>query len=246
MKNLKPSAAFAAGLWVGAIVAGAAGWLWWESAHTSATTDHAVATADAEQHRQQLRADNARLAAENERLRQTLSFYQGESEESSGPATSPSPGPATGDKKSTDESAASLVQWEARAMQNDLAAVTALGDAIPQDQGEALLRVWDSGQLDLPGQRTAAWYLGTTLEANPKIAAAVRALFADAEADPELWLSALDGLATRSPITTDYHSRVDLLVELEETAAPSLRPQIEATRKQLLRSWADAERAPVR
>lgn len=121
-----------------------------------------------------------------------------------------------------------------------------LGEASPQDHGETLLRVWTFHKLDFPGQRTAIWFRADLIETNPIIAVAIHATLADAEVDPERWLSAVDGLMTASPLTTDYRARVNRLVELEESAAPALRPQIETARKRLFCDGAESASAAHR
>lgn len=237
---MRPAVAFACGLWIGALAALGAGGLWLATRETAATRERTLTTAATDQELGQLRALSARLTAENARLRETIDAFRNELAVAAPvPATTravepraaapPEPGPP------------SLAEWEARARQNDAAAVAALGDNLVVDRGETLLRLWESGRLDLPNQRVVAWYLGAMVEINPRFAAAVRALFADDGVEPELWLSALDGLVTPAPGVTDFQSRVELVGALEESAPAAVLPQLELARKQLLRLWTEAE-----
>ncbi len=245
MKNLRPPVAFVLGLWLGALVAATAAWIWFQAWQTTTGSREKVAASDSGQQLRQLRTDNAHLTAENERLHETLDSYREEFEQApAAPAVAPAA--TAGKSKSTTGGPADLAKLETSAEQNVAGAVTTLGEASAQDKGETLLRVWNSGKLDFPGQRTAIWYLSNLVETNPKIADVVRALFTNSDTDPELWLSTLDGLSTPSPLSTDYNTRVNLLVELEDTAAPSMRAQIENVRKRLLREWAESENVPRR
>ena len=87
---MKPSVAFAIGLWVGGLVGGGVGLLY---AHLWQSSDRgAVAQATAEKHAAELEAvqqENARLAAETHRLEQTIT----ELKEATPPAPPPEPTP---------------------------------------------------------------------------------------------------------------------------------------------------------
>jgi hypothetical protein len=266
---MKSSAAFALGLWTGAVVVAA---LW---VHRSGDVERLPAPVAPEMTIQlsqqadkirELELENARLTTEAERLKQTAaeltSNFVARASVRRIPFQRPSAAAdaavedwieqavATGDKDA-------LPRLEEAALQNDEHALEALARLSDRDAGAALTRAWNSGQLSFINKVRAARYLGETLEVTTQAETLLRALFDDPVADVRLLFAAVDGIANpRSPsgpvlpvpgasrVEADYAQRVKLLDAARATTADDrLRAHEEQARDELMGRWAEAEPA---
>jgi regulator of replication initiation timing len=268
---MKPSAAFALGLWTGAVVV-AALWLYHfddaDQLRPQVSPELSTQLSDQADQIRDLQRENARLVAETERLKQTAaeltSSLAAHTETSPAPRRIPFQRPtaatdaeawmqdavANGDKDA-------LPRLEQAAQQNNEYALEALARLANRDAGAALTRIWNSGQLTFPNQVRAARYLGETLEVNPQADGLLRALFEDATTDTRLLYAAVDGIANpgppsapvlpvplpvASPSETDFAMRVKLLDAVSAaTADEQLGAHEEQARNELMSRWAEAE-----
>jgi len=206
---MKPSAAFALGLWTGAVVV-AALWLhhgsgadsWRPQTPANLTTQ----ISDQADQIRELQQENARCVAEAERLKQTAAELTSNLAALAEPPATVrripfQRPPAAGDSADWIEQAVAAgdkdawTRLEQAALQNDERALDALARAADRDSGAALTRAWNSGHLTLVSKVKAARYLGATLEVNPQAETVLRALFEDASADMRLLFAAVDGIA---------------------------------------------------
>jgi hypothetical protein len=268
---MKPSAAFALGLWTGAVVV-AALWLHFFSSgdrlHAQLTPEATTQLSDQTDRIQELEQENARLVAEAERLKQTVAELTGNL--AAGADTYPAvrripfqrpPGTVEAgsltDEVVTNGDRDALAQLEQAALQNDEGALEALARAADRDSGAALTRVWNSGQLSFVNKVKAAHYLGATLEVNPQADGLLHALFEDSSTDMRLLFAAVDGIAkpglsaspgapvplpTPLPFEPDFAVRVKLLDAVRAaTTDEQLRAHVELARDELMSRWAEVE-----
>lgn len=273
--NVKPAAAFAAGLWIGAVVVAAIGafnFRVWEPTRRDGEPRTAAEQTARDDEIQQLRQEQARLAAEAQRLRQTVtelksnldaravpegrretrrvpSLRQSRSEES--PEVWIAEAVAGGGTQS-------LPRLEELANQNNEAALEALALVADRDGGAALTRVWNSASLSFANKVKATHYLAATLESNPRAAELLQSLFSSSATDARLLYAAVDGIANPGVEATDSliqalplphpQPSFDLRVQLLDTLTASITDQrlldhVDHARDELLTHWVQAEPA---
>jgi cell division protein FtsB len=271
--NLKPAAAFAAGLWIGAVVVVAIGafdfhsWQWARSA--TPTIAQAEITKKADE-TQSLRQEQARLTAENQRLRETVTELKSNLDariavegrrwlrrvpfRETGPTDQAAA--AWIAEAVTSGNVQALPRLEAAAQQNNPLALEALAQMAERDGGEALTRVWSSDSLSFANKVTATRYLAATMEVNPHAEEILRSLFAAPATDARLLYAAVDGIANPGPpameaqdptvpspvpVEPDFSRRVQVLDELGASVTDEdLLSHIELGREQLMKRWSKA------
>jgi len=243
--NVKPAAAFAAGLWIGAVVVvaiGAFNLRVWEGVRQEGQPRTAAEPTAKDDEIQRLRQEQARLTAEAQRLRETVAELKSNLDVRAELASPREARLVPFLRPSTDESTdawiagavasgdtQSLPRLEELANQNNEAALEALASMADRDGGAALTRVWNSASLSFANKVKATLYLGTTLEANPHAAELLQSLFNSPTTDLRLLYAAVDGIANPRVGTT-----------LNPAPGRSSLPQLQAafdTRVQLLDIW---------
>lgn len=221
MATMKSPAAFAFGLWTGAMAVVIL-WLIYLGdalrAGPQVPPELAAQLAAKSERVTLLEQENARYAAESERLKQTVAELTSNLAARANaqapqflrrrvpflrPDSAPVPAAAeewmetavaTGDVQA-------LPRLEQAAMENDEFALEAVVLMAERDGGAALTRVWSSGQLNFVNQVRATRSLAGTLELNAQAESLLRTLFNDAEVDMRLLFAAVDGIASpRSPM----------------------------------------------
>lgn len=262
---MKPSAALAVGLWVGALAGFAVGALYFRYGPTGGTLP-AVLETPAEELRR-LKQENARLAAEAQRLKETVAGLQQELAAESPPAPleslPPSPRripfrrtaePPGGETAAPSVAAESLRRLEQQALENQEEALNELATLASADGAAALMRVWKSGRLTLTNQIRAARLLGAVIELNRTAGEWLEALAAtDTRPDARLVTAAAQGIANPAPLADsesfrmriDYEGRLRCLDWLsEQINDPQLDEALNRAREELLAHWAEAEPTP--
>lgn len=218
-RNMKPAAAFSIGLWTGAAVIAAIGLFYVQGSQHAHNVTSPATNSDLSDGSDQLRIiqqDNARLNAEIQRLKETISTLNSNNLEMQAAVASPRRIPfvhALTETESTlpevaSESwmeqvvagadASALPQLEKLALRNNRRALEAIALLADQDHAGTLTRVWRSGLLTLPNLVEATRYLAATLEVNPDAEAILRGLAADPNAYARVLYAAVDGLANPS------------------------------------------------
>ena len=225
--TMKPSAALALGLWVGAVVGYAIGAFHLRGLALVGREPSPQMAKDLQgktEEIQQLRQDQARLLAEDARLRQTISELKSNLEARaiietrrdarrrvpwavSGGSSSPTPVTRGPDEAWIAEAVAggdveALPRLQAAALQGSDAALEALALLADRDKAEALTRVWSADSLSPALRVKAARLLAATLEVNPHGEQLLQALFASQDAGVRQLAAALDGLVNPSFPTT--------------------------------------------
>jgi len=229
---MKPAAAFAVGLWTGALVMTAVGLVYF---HWGAGPAGRLALPAQDQLAAQLanlNRENARLVAEAQRLRETVAEMRNRPVDVPVQrvpfrrrAVAAEVEPWILEAVHTPD-AQSFPKLEQAALQNNLAALDALALLADRDQAEALVRVAASPNLNPTGRERAALLLGACVELNPHVEELLLALTGN---DPALALMAVVGLetprfVTRLGITStprikaDYALRLRILTALRSTA----------------------------
>jgi hypothetical protein len=266
---MKPSAAFAAGLWTGALVVAALAALHFQPWNRAAG-DRSAQARGAQPLAEQLRKENARLEAEAARLRETVADLKSNLEARIAPTQRRVPfreqrapdAPTSDDwieRAVANTDVEQLPRLEALALQNNGVALEALALMAEQDAAEALTRVWKSGRLNPANQVRAARYLAATLEVSAQGDEQLRALFASPGIDIRILQAAAEGIANpvfpvtlgqRMPVmppphfTPDYAARAQLLENLRPMVADDrLRAFMEQARAELYRRAAESEPA---
>jgi len=267
--KLKPEAAFAAGLWVGAVVIVAIGAFDLRSWQHSGNKPSAEVTADLSAKADEvevLRQEQARLTAENDRLRETVEELKSNLQARTAlDATRearrvPFLNPPVIDASEawiadavTGNDVQALPRLEEAAQQNDQAALEALALMADRDGADALTRVWKSDALTFPNKMMATRYLAATLEVNPHGPDLLRSLFASPTSDVRLLYAALDGIANPAIVPgegqtvtlpvpqrpePDYEMRVELLDEFGSgTTDEHLLEHMDQARAELMARW---------
>jgi len=252
---VKPAAAFTIGLWTGALVAAGAGAL--RFACGPATPAVAPAQPPHQSELARLEKENAQLATELQRLRQTLAEWK---TRTAAPAADRAPQPRS--PRAAAEPAAEAVHWmdaavansdvqalprlEEAALQNDVRALRALAALAAGDNAATLARVWASGRLNAANLMVATRLLGATIEVNPHGAEWVQALTGAGPTGAPLVLAAAEGLAQPDLATAtfgrvDFAARVRFLdTLLAGTDDAAVTAQLVRLRDALLARWAAA------
>lgn len=204
---MKPAAAFAVGLWTGALVMAGVGGVYWRVRDGGRVEPVPPAL---ETRLQLLQQEQAKAAAEAQRLRQTVAELR---------TTVPIP-PATvrasrslrvrenGGVPGIDAwiidsvqvaDTAALARLEQAATENNLPALDALALLADRDHAEALTRVWATPGLKAATKERATLLLAATVETNPRGAELLQSLAGNAA----LVTAAVTGLGT-----PDFTSRL--------------------------------------
>ncbi|NQU12269.1 hypothetical protein HQ590_15850 [bacterium] len=208
---MRPSVSFAAGLWLGGLVVLAGGALLYRAGaihrrEAASVTTTPLDSSAAELDR--LHQENARLTAEAQRWRQTVSELK---DQLDGPAAfrprRRTPASRTGvglpgSAQDTDREGQAgpvrpmIEQLTARALNGDRRALERLVVLADRGGAPALVRLWNSGSLPAIALPTAARCLGSIIELSPGAAEALRVLFTEPQTDEALVRTALDGIVT--------------------------------------------------
>jgi hypothetical protein len=204
---MKPAAAFAAGLWTGAVVMAAVGAFYlrvWELGRSGSGSQ---GREKLETRIQLLQQDQTRALAEEARLKQTIADLQTELETRAAMEarrefrvarreayTTEAPvDPAIVDAVVKGDVQA-LPRLEQAALQNNLPALDALALLADRDGGESLNRVWNASNLSSAGRERATFLLAATLEVNLRAEDLLHSVFANPPADRRLQEAALAGI----------------------------------------------------
>ncbi len=211
--NVKPAAAFAAGLWIGAVVAAAIGVFdlrFWERVRPGGTAQATAEQAVQNGELQYLRQEQARSTAEMQRLRETVAELKSNLDARTALEARPQVRRVPFLSQSAPEDltdawiagavaggdTASLPRLEALANENSEAALEALAWMADRDGGAALTRAWNSNSLSFANKVKATRYIAATLEANPRAVELLQGLFSSASTDVRLLYAAVDGVAS--------------------------------------------------
>jgi hypothetical protein len=248
-KKMKASAAFAVGLWTGAVVVAAVGWFHFLDSQRSsggASTETAGELAAKTEEIRLLRHEQARLIAERQRLRETVSELKSNrvaravfktrrnprDDPASASAHTARPPEQWMEEAVAEADEEALPRLEELAMQSDTNALEALALMAESGGAAALTRVWNSHQLDAAASRKAARFLGATLEVNQQGQVFLLSVPALAASDPRLLDAAVDGVANPNfPVSLGQHVAVP--------APPQFKPDF-ALRLRVLENWRGA------
>lgn len=196
---MKPAAAFAVGLWTGALVMTAVGLVYYR---LGAGTPGKLVLPAADQFADELAAvkqDNARIAAEAQRLRETVAELRSRPAAEAVRRIPFRRGPVAPDiepwilETTRNPDAQSLPKLEQAALQNNLDALDAVAVLADRDKAETLMRICVAPALNEVGKQRAAQLLGATVELNPR---AEEFLLAQAGTAPAWLIWAAAGLET--------------------------------------------------
>ena len=239
--TVKPSAAFALGLWAGAVVVAAVGAFYLRGLERTTgepSPQMAKQLQDETEQIQQLRQEQARLLAEDMRLRQTISELKSNLDagvvteatrsadetrrripfRSTGETPVPAPAEQPADESWIADAVANgdvnaLPQLQTAALHGSEAALDALALLADRDNGDALTRVWMADSLSVTLRVRAARLLAVTLEVNPRGEQLLQILFVAQDTDSRQIAAALEGLVDPSIPTT-----------LDVAVSPKIRP----------------------
>ena len=239
--DMKPAAAFAAGLWTGAAVIAAVGAFYlrvWELGRSGGTP----ATAKLETRLQLLQQEQARSAAEESRLKQTIADLQAELDARAAIDSRRQYRLARREPNTPDPSveqwivdsvvqadATVLPKLEEAALDNNLSALDALALLAELDNAAALTRVWGAPSLNGESRLRATLLVAATVELNPHGGELLSALFSGTPVDPQMRDAALAGL-----MMPDFTTR--LKQSNEFPSPPHFRPDY-VMRLKLVESW---------
>ncbi len=210
--NPKPAAAFAAGLWIGAVVGAAIVSFYlrvWDRPRRDDLPRASVETTRDEEI-QSLKQEQARLSAEAQRLRQTVADLKNDMETRSSPDTVPAarrvpfraPVATTNDSSEAwiaeavaNGDTQALPRLEELASRNNETALEAVAALADRDNGAALARVWNSSSLSAVIRVKAAQLLAATLESNPHAVDFLQSLFSSSSTDVRLLYAVIEGIA---------------------------------------------------
>jgi len=225
---MKPAAAFAVGLWTGALVMTAVGLVYF---HWGAGPAGRLAVPAQDQWEAQLATlnqENARLVAEAQRLRETVAEMRNR------PVDVPVQRVPFRRRAGTSEfepwileavhnpDAQSLPKLEQAALQNNLAALDALALLADRDQAEALVRVAASPNLNPTGRQRAVLLLGACVELNPHVEELLLVLTGNDQSLAAMAVAGLEtprfasrlGITSSPRIKADYALRLRILTAL--------------------------------
>jgi hypothetical protein len=277
MAMIKSSAAFALGLWTGAMAVVLL-WLIHQGdaarAGSQVPPELAAQLAEKSERIALLEQENARYTAESQRLKETVADLTSNlAARAAAEAIQtrrripffrnlPETAPAEEwiEQAVASDDANALPRLEQAALENSEHALDALATLSRHDGGAALMRVWNSGQLNFVNQTKAIRALALTLEVNTQAENLLRTLFSDTDVDTRLLYAAVDGIASPTlrsgadlPISLpqpgetkpDFALRLRLLDSLRAIATDEqLRTHEDAARGELMRRWAEVEPPP--
>jgi hypothetical protein len=207
---MKSAAAFALGLWTGAVLIGAVGTHYFRVLDQARLDASPQVREKIETRVQLLQQEQARAAAEATRLKETVAELKSNLAAQTSvevrrlpravrlpeaPAEEPagenwiSGAVATGDT-------AALPRLEAEAVAGDDVALDAVALLADRDNGEALLNVWNAPAANAVTKVRATRLIAASLEVIPSAIELLTALFFAAQPDPNLLEAALRGLGT--------------------------------------------------
>lgn len=205
--TMKPAAAFAAGLWTGAVVMAAVGAFYLRVWELGRSGNGSQGREKLETRIQLLQQDQTRALAEEARLKQTIADLQSELEtratmearrefrlarrEAYAPEASVDPAIVDAVVKGDVQA---LPRLEQAALQNNLLALDALALLADRDSGETLNRVWIATGLSTAGRERATFLLAATVEVNPRAEDLLQKLFANPPTEGRLQEAALAGI----------------------------------------------------
>jgi hypothetical protein len=215
---MKPAAAFSVGLWTGAAVVAAVGLFYMQGVARVRSGGSLAADSELAAKSEQVRVleqENARLAAELQRVRETASTLKKDLDVrataeplrripfrrlTEAVPTAPTETAAEDwiEQVVASVDVTAIPQLEEAALKNNRRALEALALLADQDQAAALTRVWRSNSLTLPNLVEATRYLAATMEVNPNAEQLLAGLAADPSADARVLYAALEGLANPS------------------------------------------------
>lgn len=242
---MKSAAAFAAGLWTGAVVVAGVGIFYLRILEFGHHDTVPSGQEKLETRIQLLQQDQARAQAEEARLKQTISELQSKLEARATvdtrrqlrtarrEATEIEPPPETwivdavvkGDTEA-------LPRLEQAALESNIAAIDALAMLAEHDNGETLTRIWNSDKLTVTARQRATLLLAATAEVNPRAEELLQSIFTTPPADPLLREAALAGI-----LMPDFSTR--LRQGDGFPAPPHFRPDY-AYRLRLVDGWRGA------
>lgn len=204
---MKSAAAFAAGLWLGAVAVAATGLFYFRMAELGRAPAAPTDRQALEMRIQLLQQEQARAQAEDARLKQTIADLQFKL---GARATADSRRQFRNVRRETAESesppetwivdavakrdAQALPRLERAALENNPVALDALALLAEQDNAESLSRVWNSGKLTGALRQRAAQLLAATAELNPHVEELLEGVFANSPAEPLVRDAALAGV----------------------------------------------------
>ncbi|MEI6083360.1 MAG: hypothetical protein WCS70_03570 [Verrucomicrobiota bacterium] len=185
---MKPAAAFATGLWTGALVMAAVGVVYLRILDRGRADIAPQSQEQLETRVQLLQQEQAKAAAEAQRLRQTVAELR------TAPVISPEPVRASRPARYRDGGGAdswivdsvltadsdAVANLEQAAQQNNLYALDGLALLAEHDSGAALTRVWSSSALTASTKGRATMLLAATVETNPHGAELIEGLTGNA------------------------------------------------------------------
>jgi hypothetical protein len=205
---MRASAAFALGLFSGAVAVTVAGLFHWDEVDGSRTfvpPEVTVELANRSLEIDRLRQDQTRLLAESERLKETVAELKSNVapyimqrrvpfRELQVPGTQSSPPDTWMAQAVASGDVSALPRLEDLATQNVGEAIDALALMAEHDNGAALTRAWASGMLTTANKIRATRLLAATFEVNPQVDQLLGSLFADVNTDSLLLYAALEGI----------------------------------------------------
>jgi hypothetical protein len=247
---MKSSAAFALGLWTGALVVAAVSAFHlrvWQPGMGHNPINLADALQAKDDQILSLQQQRARLAAEEARLKQTVADLKNDlSRRDNLETRTPPPedhAQATPPRVVTAETwiedsvaqadLETLPELEQAAIKNDAGALEALALLADRDGGEALTRVWSSDSATLTTKSRVLRYIAATFEVNPRADEILRSVLTNPDVDPVIVRAAIDGLTNPT-----FGSRLAILTRTPPP--PHFRPDY-ATRLR----WLDMARSAV-
>ena len=220
--TMKPSAAFALGLWIGAVAVAAIGAFHLRGLARLAqepSPQMVKQLQDKTDELQQLRQEQTRLLAEDSRLRQTISELKSDLDtmslietrretrdarrripfraNSEPPSSAPADESWIADAVATGDLNA-LPRLQSAALQGNEVALNALALLADRDGAEALAGVWTADSLSPTLRVKAARLMAVTLEVNPHGDQFLQILVTAQDADPRQIAAAIDGLVNPS------------------------------------------------
>ena len=253
---MKPVAAFAVGLWTGALVMTAVGGLYFSLWAGAAGKPTVPVQDQLEVQLAGLKQENARIAAEAQRLRETVTDLRSRPVAESVrrlPFRRQTEAPEIEPwilENIQNPDAQSLPKLEQAAVQNNLDALDAVALLADRDNAAALVRVAAAPTLNAAGKQRVALLLGATVELNPQ---AEELLLALVGSDP-LWAPLVvvgletPRLVTRLGVTpparvkSDYALRLRIVTSLRAAVTDeSLVARLERARTKLTQRAGVAE-----
>lgn len=239
---MKPAAAFAAGLWTGAVVVAAIAVFYLRMGPDFQESSSPAGQRRLEASLQLMEQQQARAQAEEARLKQTISDLQAKldlratldarrqlrSARRDTVESEPEPEPWILEAVTRGDASA-LPRLERNAMESNVFALDALALLAEHDNGEALTRVWISGRLTMAARQRATLLLAATAELNPHAEEILQTIFTIPQADPLLRDAALVGI-----LSPGFSTRLQQGEDFP--SPPHFRPD-DAYRLRLVEGW---------